>query len=421
MHREESRIVRIAVFYDGNFFYHASNYYYFEHPLRMRLSIQGLHEFVRYEVARRETVGLPYCQIVDAHYFRGRLMAQEADERQVLLQERLFDDVLMREGIVTHYLPIGRQGEKGIDVWLALEALELATMKQFDVLALIAGDSDYVPLIRKLNNIGTRVMVLGWDFKFEDSNGVLRRTSTSSRLFDEASYPIQMQKVLDDNSRRQDPVIRNLFVPAERGNVAARGTASREVGNGMPMADGMDDSESLSRLAPDVAVDPDARIKGPIRLLKSGYGFVGSDVPGRDLFFVWHDLENATFDELSEGDFLEYSVGANERGEFACRLIRIQQAPDQDGIADTPHPTVSEERFLGRIVALKNGYGFIGTDEDGHDLFFVKSDLENIDFDSLKDGDMIEYELGVNDRGECARRLRRLAAMENAQTSGETC
>ncbi len=41
-----------------------------------------------------------------------------------------------------------------------VEAFELAIYKQFNVLALIACDGDYVPLVRKLNTLGTRVMVL---------------------------------------------------------------------------------------------------------------------------------------------------------------------------------------------------------------------------------------------------------------------
>ncbi len=416
MHREDSKIVRIAVFYDGNFFYHASNYYYYEHPQRMRLSIQGLHEFVRHEIAQREGAALPYCQIVDAHYFRGRLVAQEADERQVLLQERLFDDVLMREGIVTHYLPIGRQGEKGIDVWLALEALELATMKHFDVLALIAGDSDYVPLIRKLNNIGTRVMILGWDFEFEDNNGMLRRTSTSVRLFDEASYPIQMQNVLDDQARKNDPVIRNLFVPSDR-SAAARWEPVREATGGPMGHDDTPDGDAIEpRLPPATNATPSLpRFRGPIRRLKSGYGFVGTATPGRDLFFVWHDLENTTFENLNEGDYLEYSLGANERGEYACSLVRIDKPPDQAD-PDEPSPALADhdQRYTGRIEALKNGYGFIATSQDGRDLFFVKSELENIDFESLNHGDLMEYSLGVNDRGECARCLRWLAAADDS-------
>ena len=53
--------------------------------------------------------------------------------------------------------------EKGIDVWLALEALEQSYYKHYDFVVLLAGDGDYLPLLRKLNAFGIRVMLLFWE------------------------------------------------------------------------------------------------------------------------------------------------------------------------------------------------------------------------------------------------------------------
>jgi len=111
-----SRILRIGIFYDGNYFYQVSNYYCYSHKRRSRLSIHGLHSFVRKLVSAKEDVPERLCQIVDCHYFRGRLSAKEASARQILLNERIFDDILMREGVVTHYLPMSGGTEKGVDV-----------------------------------------------------------------------------------------------------------------------------------------------------------------------------------------------------------------------------------------------------------------------------------------------------------------
>ena len=69
----QDRMIRIGVFYDGNYFLHVSNYYNYDHARRRRLSIAGLHEFIRYQVAAEEDNSDPrQCQIVDAHYFRTR-------------------------------------------------------------------------------------------------------------------------------------------------------------------------------------------------------------------------------------------------------------------------------------------------------------------------------------------------------------
>ena len=132
----QDKLIRIGVFYDGNYFLQVSNYYAYGHQRKKRLSVSGLHEFIRSQVANEEANDVRLCQIVDSHYFRGRLNANEASQRgDTLYWDRVFDDILMSEGVTTHYLPVktgfdGSKQEKGIDVWLALEAFELAFYKR---------------------------------------------------------------------------------------------------------------------------------------------------------------------------------------------------------------------------------------------------------------------------------------------------
>ncbi len=121
--RPRSALTTVGVFYDGNYFNHVSTYYKYSHPRHARLSIAGLHRFIRAQIAgaepedppnprrgrtarrpagrrglRDETERMRRCQIVEAHYFRGRLAALEAAAKDSLLNERLFEDVLMKEG-----------------------------------------------------------------------------------------------------------------------------------------------------------------------------------------------------------------------------------------------------------------------------------------------------------------------------------
>src|SRR5687767_15336791 len=98
---------RIAVFYDGNYFLHVSNYYNYVHARRSRLSLSGLHNFIKSQVAGLEGKDPTLCQITEAHFFRGRLSAQEASQKEnQLYYDRIFDDILMSQGIITHYLPV---------------------------------------------------------------------------------------------------------------------------------------------------------------------------------------------------------------------------------------------------------------------------------------------------------------------------
>lgn len=213
--RPDNRLIRIGVLYDGGYLQIVSDYYKYHHDRKARLSIRGVHEFIESEVAREEGVDQRYCHVVDAHYFRGRYSLDDAVAKGKLEGERAFDDVLIRENVVTHYLPRNdARDEKGIDVWLALEAYELAVFKGFNVLALVACDGDYLPLVRKLNALGTRVMLLAWEFDFTDDYGRRRETRTAQVLLKEATYPIRMNERIDATGAESDQLINNLFIDA---------------------------------------------------------------------------------------------------------------------------------------------------------------------------------------------------------------
>lgn len=217
---KSNNFLRIGVFYDGQYFYNVSNYYAYQHERKARISVSGLHNYIRQKISETLAVVRNLCHIVDAHYFRGRLSAKDANSANKLYQERVFDDILMGENVVSHYMPLrstisGEKQEKGVDVWLALEAYELAIYKRFDIFTLIAGDGDYVPLIRKLNTLGTKVMLLYWDFEYTDEDGKKRQTRTSQSLLEEVTYPVAMHQIIDDRTKKNDINIYNLFVSKE--------------------------------------------------------------------------------------------------------------------------------------------------------------------------------------------------------------
>ena len=81
-------ILRIGIFYDGYYFYKVSNYYKYEHEKKSRISISGLHDFIRNEVASLTKNNIRQCRIIDAHYFKGRSSARELGEK--VQSERVF-------------------------------------------------------------------------------------------------------------------------------------------------------------------------------------------------------------------------------------------------------------------------------------------------------------------------------------------
>jgi len=304
-----ARALKVGVFYDGSYFTHVSNYYNYVHSHRRRIHIGGLHDFIKHMVAEREDTRPNLCHIIDAHFFRGRFTAREANEKpNQLYHDRVFDDVLMYNNVQTHYLPLkdmmGRKKEKGIDVLMALETYELCMLKRYDVVALVASDGDHVPLVRKLHALGCKTMLLGWDFEFTDSEtGDQQYTRTSTDLWNEATYPLQMHDLIDEGLKDDDEVVRELFVVRE--------SVPREV-----------DESGASALD----IDPDARHQSSVMSLMNGYGFIR--YPDNNLFFLREDLQDAEFSDLRIGDVVEFGVAMNNRGQRVARQVRLMKEMD---------------------------------------------------------------------------------------------
>lgn len=305
-------MARIGVFYDGNFFFHVSNYYQYHHERRQRLSVGGLHSFLREEVAHFEGLDIHQCPITASHYFRGRLRASDADDRDLLFRERVFDDVLIREGVAAHYTPMSREGEKGIGVWMSLEAFELACDRKIDVAVIVACDGDYLWLVRKLTGRGIRVMVTGWDFRYQDANGFERETRTAQILLEEATYPLQMDEIIDNRTRRSEQIVNALFVPRRE----APPPSMAPMPQGSPL------------MAPPVSSNGEVQdvqgieMVGTITAIKNGYGFITPAVGNDNIFFFHADVIGKDFLELKLGEKVEYISTNNERGPCA-KNVRV--------------------------------------------------------------------------------------------------
>lgn len=281
---------RIGVFYDGNFLLHASNYYNYIHPVKRRLSLGGLHNFIRHRVAEEEGIEPSKCQIAQAHYFRGRLNAAEAAQRgNQLYNDRVFDDILMSEGIQPHYLPLrnlqGKKEERGIDVWLSLEAYELAMTGRIDTVVLIVSDTDYTPLMRKLTGLGLRIMLLSWEFEYVNDDGVKMVTKTSHELLSLATYPVAMHDVINYGVQQNNPLISEMFVAPDPSRQAREQT--------------FETSEILS--------------------LKNGFGFI--KYPNNNLFFHYQGVVGE-FADLNVGDPVEFTIEQNQQKQDVAKNVR---------------------------------------------------------------------------------------------------
>lgn len=296
-------LTRIGVFIDGGYLITVSNYYAYCHERKMRIALHGILEFARTLVAREQNVQLIHSQIAAAHYYRGRLAAPVALQRDALEKERYFEDILSKLGIVPHYLPLIGDVEKGIDVWFALDVYELAMRKSFDIAVLVTADGDFVPLIQKLNNIGMPSIVLAWELpEHEDFQGGKQACSISRSLCERATYFVPMHQVIEDSQCEYAQLVdvESLFVP--RSHV------------------GFSEDRKVRPPSETPGTANNSLRQGAIFSLHNSYGFIVPKDGSENLFF--HSSE-PDFENLRIGDSVEYLIGSNTQGPCARQVRRV--------------------------------------------------------------------------------------------------
>ena len=165
---------------------------------------------------------------------------------------------------------------------LALEAYEMASLKKYDVCVLVTGDGDFIPLVKKLNTLGSRVMLIGWDFSYV-RDGKNNKTQVSKALFDRVNYPIQMHIEIDSKNRQSDDIINNLFMSSQGDTDNYIGSSSLELeGRHLGTIDNISEEK--------------------------GFAFIRPDTGGENLFFHMSALEGCEFKELKVGDDVVFSI-----------------------------------------------------------------------------------------------------------------
>lgn len=193
------RYQSIGLFIDGG--YYAKINEALEERMSLNINVSSLMAFIKEEIAKICGCKASECHITESHYFRGRYRVYDANNKHLLYSERKFEDSLIENDVVFHYKHLRevQKGnnitviEKGVDVWFALEAYELATIRKFDYVVLITGDADHEMLVKKLKALKIHTVLLTWDVSDDDS------TSTARLLKDEACTHIEIDKVISDN------------------------------------------------------------------------------------------------------------------------------------------------------------------------------------------------------------------------------
>ncbi len=176
-----SGYISIGVFIDGG--YYAKINRALKQIESSIIRVRSLFGYISRRIAAEEGVDHADCQITEAHYFRGRFRVREAYDKHLLYNERKFEDTLIENDVIFHYKhlrELERDGEtqvieKGIDVWFALEAYELATFRKFDYVVLVTGDADHEMLVRKLKALKIKTVLLTWNLAGTEATSPLLR------------------------------------------------------------------------------------------------------------------------------------------------------------------------------------------------------------------------------------------------------
>lgn len=191
----------IGLFIDGG--YYAKINQALQNDLSMRVNMGKLMKFISKQVADISNLKPTDCHITESHYFRGRYRVKYANNKHLLYQERQFEDTLIENDVIFHYKHLREVKndngdvttviEKGVDVWFALEAYELSTIRKFDYVVLITGDADHEMLIKKLKALKIHTILLTWDVSQN------KTTSTSPLLREEACTHIELSKMVTND------------------------------------------------------------------------------------------------------------------------------------------------------------------------------------------------------------------------------
>jgi uncharacterized LabA/DUF88 family protein len=203
----DKSLCRIGVFYDGSYFTYAQLYFYAERQLGW-LSFPPFHTLIENSIREKEQGYFNY-RVVCAGWYQGLFTSTQSNDRQRRIDRNRHID-LMHAGIEPKYAPMSQEdGEKGIDIAMAIDTLQIGLEGKIDVAVLVTGDGDFVPLVRALMKHGIRVATVYFEYQ-----SIKRRSFASDRLLTASNYTLNITELEKD--RKNSGLFRSLFRNSEK-------------------------------------------------------------------------------------------------------------------------------------------------------------------------------------------------------------
>lgn len=203
----------IGVFYDGSYVSYAQRYFFHNRKLGW-LQLRSFHSLLESYIRTKEQ-GYANYRIVYAAWFQGLFPVSQANEQHLKSDRHMHLD-LMHAGIEPNFLPVSQSShtEKGVDVALAIDALQVGLEDKIDIAVLVSGDGDLIPLVRALMKHGVRVLAAY--FQYEDGED---KQFINERLLTVCNYELNVNQL--ENDKDFKAAFRALFWKKDQGQAKA--------------------------------------------------------------------------------------------------------------------------------------------------------------------------------------------------------
>ena len=139
---------------------------------------------------------------------------------------------------------------------------------------------------------------------------------------------------------------------------------------------------------------------------EKGFGFVAV-VGGSDAFLHIRQLEAAGHSSVPEGAHIKVRIGQGQKGPEVTEVIEVKVNAARSGSSAERRPAAASQvvgqtnESMGTVKMYKadKGFGFVGQDGGGKDVFVHVTALERAGLSGLAEGQRVRMQIGQGQKG----------------------